>query len=160
MRADRSALATNKPIKQIQNGLWDPEDQPFGVGAVITVRDMNEVAEFQITDVPASVIQSEAMLHQAKERVGGLADSAVGVLSDERRTLGENQARRRRVRGARQGSDRASAPGDGRGPVPDAQDLGRDAARRSAWHAGTAGRHRGAPATAASRASTARSPPT
>jgi hypothetical protein len=91
MKADRSALATNKPIMQMQGGIWDPETQPIGVGRIITVRDKNELTEMQITDVPSSVIQSEQALHMAKERVGGLADSAVGVLSGERRTLGENK---------------------------------------------------------------------
>jgi hypothetical protein len=91
MKADRSALATNKPIMQTQGGLWDPDAQPFGVGRIITVRDRGELQEMQIQDVPQSVIESERSLHMAKERVGGLADSAVGVLSGERRTLGENK---------------------------------------------------------------------
>lgn len=91
MKADRSALATNAPIQQVTGGLWDADAQPFGVGAIIRVRDHNELKQLQVQDVPASVIQSEAQLHQAKERVGGLSDSAVGILSGERRTLGENK---------------------------------------------------------------------
>jgi hypothetical protein len=91
MRADRSALAANKPIMQVQGGLWDSEAQPFGVGRVITVRDHDELKEFNVSDVPSSVIQQEQMLHIAKERVGGLSDSASGVLSAERRTLGEQK---------------------------------------------------------------------
>jgi hypothetical protein len=91
MKADRSALATNKPIKQLQGGIYDPDVQPFGVGRIITVRDQNELQEFDISDVPNSVIESERALASAKERVGGLADSAVGVLSGDRRTLGENR---------------------------------------------------------------------
>lgn len=91
MIADRSALATNAPMQQVQGGLWDAEAQPFGVGRVITVRDHNEIKQMQIPDVPASAIQRENMLHVAKERVGGLSDSASGVLSAERRTLGEQK---------------------------------------------------------------------
>jgi hypothetical protein len=91
MTADRSALATNAPIQQAQGGLWDPEAQPIGVGRVITVRDAHELTVMQIPDVPASAIQREQMLHMAKERVGGLSDTAVGVLSNEHRTLGENK---------------------------------------------------------------------
>ncbi len=91
MKADRSALATNKPIMQMQGGLWDPDAQPIGVGRIITVRDQHELMEMQVTDVPASIVQTEQALHMAKERVGGLSDSAVGVLSGERRTLGENK---------------------------------------------------------------------
>jgi hypothetical protein len=81
MKADRSALATNAPIMQLQGGLWDPEAQPFGVGRVITVRTSERTQAVPGDDVPASVVQSEQMLHMAKERVGGLSDSAVGVLS-------------------------------------------------------------------------------
>jgi hypothetical protein len=91
MIADRSALATNAPIMQEQGGLWDAEAEPFGVGRVIKVRSMNELKQMQILDVPASAIQRENMLHVAKERVGGLSDSASGVLSAERRTLGEQK---------------------------------------------------------------------
>lgn len=91
MKADRSALATNKPLMQVTGGLYDPEAQPFGVGRIITVRDHQELKELNIQDVPASVIQQEQMLMVAKERVGGLSDSAVGVLSSERRTLGEQK---------------------------------------------------------------------
>lgn len=91
MKADRSALATNKPIMQTTGGLWDAEAQPFGIGRIITVRDMQELKEFNIQDVPLSVIQQEQQLMVAKERVSGLSDSAVGVLSSERRTLGEQK---------------------------------------------------------------------
>lgn len=91
MKADRSALATNKPIMQATGGLWDAEAEPFGIGRVIHVRDMQELKEFNIQDVPMSVIQQEQQLMVAKERVSGLSDSAVGVLSSERRTLGEQK---------------------------------------------------------------------
>ena len=91
MKADRSALCTNKPIMQMQGGIWDPDTQPIGVGRIITVRDRNELLELAVSDVPPSIVESERALHLAKERVGGLADSAVGVLSGERRTLGENK---------------------------------------------------------------------
>lgn len=91
MKADRSALATNAPMTQVQGGLWDPEAQPFGVGRVITVRDHQELKQMMITDVPVSVIEQENALQVAKERVGGLSDSAVGILSSQRRTLGEQK---------------------------------------------------------------------
>lgn len=44
-----------------------------------------------IPDVPNSVIEMENSLHQAKERVGGLSDAFVGLLSRQARTLGENK---------------------------------------------------------------------
>jgi len=91
MKADRGALATNAPIKQLQGGLWDSDAQPFGVGRIITVRDHRELEQMQVADVPVSIVEQERALHVAKERVGGLADSASGVLSAERRTLGEQK---------------------------------------------------------------------
>lgn len=91
MKADRGALATNAPFKLRQGALWNPDTQPFGVGRTIPVRDMAEVEPMLIPDVPNSIVEQERALIQAKERVGMLADSAVGVLSDEKRTLGENR---------------------------------------------------------------------
>lgn len=91
MTADRSALATNMPMMQVTGGLYDPEAQPFGVGRIITVRDKGELTPLVIPDVPPSAIQQHNILMGAKERVGGLSDSAVGVLSSERRTLGEQK---------------------------------------------------------------------
>lgn len=91
MKADRGALATNAPIKRRRGALWDPDTQPIGVGRVIDVNEHDELMEMQFKDVPPSIVQSEAILHQAKERVGGLSDAFVGLLSTEQRTLGENR---------------------------------------------------------------------
>lgn len=91
MKADRGALATNAPIKVRQGALWNSDTQPFGVGRTIPVRDMAEVEAMQVPDVPNSVVEQERGLIQAKERVGMLSDSSVGVLADEKRTLGENR---------------------------------------------------------------------
>jgi hypothetical protein len=91
MKADRGALATNAPIQQMQGGLWDAEAQPFGVGRVITVRDHNELTQMQVADVPNSIVEQERAIIQAKERVGHLSDTSIGVQASERRTLGENK---------------------------------------------------------------------
>jgi hypothetical protein len=91
MIADRSALATNAPLMQMEGGLWDADAQPMGLGRVITVRGPNEITPLQIPDVTPSIMEQVSMVHQAKERVGGLADSAVGILSVDKRTLGENK---------------------------------------------------------------------
>jgi len=93
MIADRSALATNAPILRVQGALWDPTEQRFGVGAVIDVRDKNELTAMQIPDVPASVIQREQAILQAKERVSGQNDVALGSTPEVGRTLGEIQIR-------------------------------------------------------------------
>ncbi len=91
MKADRGALATNAPMKRLATALWNPDEQPFGVGRTIDVRDMAEVQQMEVSDVPNGVIEQERAIQSAAERVGGLADTAVGVQSTEARTLGENQ---------------------------------------------------------------------
>lgn len=91
MKADRQNLATNAPMTRLQTALWDPDTQPIGVGRVIDVRDHNEVKPFIVPDVPASVVQSEMVIHQANERVSGLSDNFVGLLAQQERTLGENR---------------------------------------------------------------------
>lgn len=92
MKADRGSLATNKPIMQVTGGLWNPEEQPFGVGRVITVRDAHELTEFQVADVPTSIIEQEQALVIALERVSGLSDTAaVGTQARQSNTLGQDQ---------------------------------------------------------------------
>ena len=93
MRADRAALATSAPLKVQQGALYDPEEQPFGVGAVIYVRDMNEVNQMEIADVPGSVNDWEQTILDATERTMGVNDVASGIQSDSNRTLGEVQMR-------------------------------------------------------------------
>lgn len=91
MRADRSALATNAPIKVQQGALYDPEENPFGVGAVIYCRDMKEIEPIQIPDVPASLNEWEQTVKDGCERTMGVTDIASGVTAGEDRTLGERQ---------------------------------------------------------------------
>lgn len=89
---DRNALATNAPIKRLSGALWDPDAEPFDIGGVITVRDMNEVQQMQITDAPQSSVFLMRDLLQANERVGGLSDVAViGTGGRESNTLGQDQ---------------------------------------------------------------------
>lgn len=92
MKADRSALATNTPIMQTPGGLWDADVQPFGVGRVIQVRDFNELKQFEVSDVPNSVVEQEQALISAKERVGGLSDvAAIGTRGRQSNTLGQDE---------------------------------------------------------------------
>ena len=91
MRADRSALAASAPLKVQQNALYDPEDNPFGAGAVIYVHDPNEVQQMEIADVPDSVNLWEKTVMDAAERTMGVNDIAAGVQSEDARTLGERQ---------------------------------------------------------------------
>lgn len=91
MKADRMTIATNPPLKRRQGALYDPEEQPFGTGQVIDVRDMDEIQPMLIPDVPASAAEHEAILLQAAERLTGVNDTAVGVQAQERRTATEVQ---------------------------------------------------------------------
>lgn len=88
--ADKNALATNAPMTVLQGSAWDPDEQPFGIGRTITVRSHDEIKPLQIGDVPQSIVWLMRDVMAAKERVGGLADTAVGVQAQESRTLGEN----------------------------------------------------------------------
>jgi hypothetical protein len=89
MNADRSILATNPPIKRLTGSLWDPVEQPWGTGAVIDVRAMNEVEAMVVPDLPASAVEREHAVLAAAERVSGQNDIATGATSGEARTLGE-----------------------------------------------------------------------
>lgn len=89
IRADRAALAAQPPIKVQQGALYDPEEQPFGTGAVIWVRDMNEVQAFELPDVTRGMETWGAECISAAERTVGLTDSASGVTPEERRTATE-----------------------------------------------------------------------
>jgi hypothetical protein len=91
MNADRSTLATNPPMKRRQGALYDPEEQPWGTGQMIDVRDMDELQPIEIPDVPSSGFQREAMILQAAERLTGVNDTAVGVQAEEKRTATEVQ---------------------------------------------------------------------
>jgi hypothetical protein len=91
MNADRSTLATQPPMKRLQGALYDPEEQPWGTGAVIDVRDMDEIEPMQVPDVPPSAMQREGMILQAAERLTGVNDTAVGVQAQEKRTATEVQ---------------------------------------------------------------------
>jgi hypothetical protein len=91
MRADRSTMAVQAPIKRLQGALWDPIEQPWGAGAVIDVRDMREVEPMQVPDVPPSVVDWERGLERQAERLVGVNDIASGQTMQESKTLGEVQ---------------------------------------------------------------------
>lgn len=89
MIADRAALATSAPLMRTVGGLWNPYEQPFAPGAVIDVRDQQEVRQLQVADVPQSVIVQKQGVRSDLERGVGLNDVSVGQETQERRTLGE-----------------------------------------------------------------------
>ena len=94
MKADRMALKAGQPIKRLIGALWEPYEQPMGPRSVIDVRDMNEVQPMQgIEDVPNSVMAWGAEIRGDADRLIGQNDTALGVDTQEQRTLGEVQLR-------------------------------------------------------------------
>jgi hypothetical protein len=91
MRADRSTMAAQAPIKRLIGALWDPLEQPWGASSVIDVRDMREVEPVQVPDVPPSVIDWERACERTAERLVGVNDIASGQAMQESKTLGEVQ---------------------------------------------------------------------
>lgn len=89
MFADRSALATSAPILQIEGSPWDPARAPFGPRRVIKVRDLNELKQLDVRDVPNSVITQMQMVMSFAERLSGQNDITTGQLAQQDRTLGE-----------------------------------------------------------------------
>ena len=89
MLADRAAMVARAPIKRLEGALWDPDEQPFGPGQVITVRDMREVEPMTMPDLSAPLIERERETLSASERLAGINDVALGSAPKEQRTLGE-----------------------------------------------------------------------
>ena len=91
MRADRSAMVAQAPVKRLAGALWDPLEQPWGAGAVIDVRDMREIEPVQVPDVPNSLIDWERGIERTAERLVGVNDIATGQTLADTKTLGEVQ---------------------------------------------------------------------
>lgn len=91
MFADRSTLATSAPFLQVVGGMWDPTIRPFGPREVIPVRDLNDLKQLEVKDVPSSVTQNLQMVLAAAERLSGMNDLTLGVQAAGDRTLGENR---------------------------------------------------------------------
>jgi hypothetical protein len=91
MCADRSSMAANAPIKKVAGALWDEDEQPWGPKAVITVRDMREIEQQVVQDVPASLFANIDRCERTAERLAGVNDIASGQVAQESRTLGEIQ---------------------------------------------------------------------
>ncbi len=81
MFMDRSILKTNAPLMQTEGGLWNPALKPWGPGRVISVRDMTELKQFEISDVPQSVPLMMKEVLSASERLSGMNDTTTGQTS-------------------------------------------------------------------------------
>lgn len=91
MAADRSSMKNAAPIMRQQGALWDPIEQPWGPKQVIDVRDVRELKQVEVDDVPQSVYTNIQMMERTAERLAGVNDVASGQVSQETRTLGEVQ---------------------------------------------------------------------
>lgn len=91
MNAFRATLKSHAPMKRRRGSSWDPRIQPMGADQVIDVDDMHEIEPFEIEDVSQQALSKEQQCVSDGQRVIGINDVAIGQLSSERRTLGENE---------------------------------------------------------------------
>ncbi len=94
LKADRMAMKASQPVLRSVQALWQPFEQPLGPRSVIDVRQMDEIKMLQgIDDVPQSVYQWGNELRSDADRLIGQNDTALGVDTEEQKTLGEVQLR-------------------------------------------------------------------
>lgn len=91
MLADRASLQLQAPLKKMTGALWDPDEEPFGPKAVITVRDMREVEALQLPDYTAPARERILDTERQAEKLAGMSDMASGTNPNVDRTLGESQ---------------------------------------------------------------------
>lgn len=89
MLADRAAMQLQAPLKRLQGALWDPDSEPIGPKAIISVRSMNEVEPMLFPDATGPALERIRDAERAGERLSGINDASAGVMSDMKRTLGE-----------------------------------------------------------------------
>jgi len=91
MRADLGALmvAAAGTLKVAQNALYDPDEQPFGVGTTIYVRDPNEVQQVDVPQMPPILTEWERSILDGSEKTMGVNEIASGIQPQNDRTLGE-----------------------------------------------------------------------
>jgi len=93
MRADKAGLAVSAPTKKLVGALWDEHEQPWGPRQVITVRDMREVEQMQVSDVPQSINQWKSDVRMDADRIVGQNDTSLGQETGKDATLGEVRIR-------------------------------------------------------------------
>lgn len=89
MLADRASMQLQAPLKRKQGALWDPDTEPIGPKAIISVRAMDEIEPMQFPDATAPAIERIRDAERAGERLAGINDAAAGIMSETKRTLGE-----------------------------------------------------------------------
>jgi hypothetical protein len=89
MFIDRATLANSAPFLVTEGSSWNPSLRPFGPRQQIPVRDMNEIKQLEVKDVPNSIVEGIRMVLQAAERISGQNDTSTGLLQRGDSTLGE-----------------------------------------------------------------------
>ena len=89
--ADNTELELSAPMMKLRTSPWDPDSEPFGPKAVITVNSLNEIQRMEIPDHTRAGVERLREVERAGERLSGINDAAAGVSSEEQRTLGEVQ---------------------------------------------------------------------
>lgn len=87
--ADDGSVSLQMPVKRLQGALWDPDTEPLGPKAVITVRNMNEVEFMQRQNNTSIAVERIRDCERTGERLSGINDASAGITSQEQRTLGE-----------------------------------------------------------------------
>jgi hypothetical protein len=94
LKADRMAMKASQPVMRLHTALWNSFEEPLGPRSVITVRSHDEVRMLQgIDDVPQSIYHWGNELRSDADRLIGQNDTALGVDTEEQKTLGEVQLR-------------------------------------------------------------------
>lgn len=89
MFTDRMTLKTNAPMIQVEGSPWNPAERPFGPGEVLPVRDLSELKQLEVSDVPQSVIYAIKEVLASAERLSGMNDTTTGQTSSPNTTLGD-----------------------------------------------------------------------
>ncbi len=89
--ADDASMQLQLPLKRKTTSTWDPDAEPLGPKAVMTVREMGEVEFLQRQ--PNTGVAGERIERnwRGAERLSMINDAAAGVTSENQRTLGEIQ---------------------------------------------------------------------
>lgn len=91
MAADRGSMEVQAPLKRKLTAYWDPDEEPFGPKAVITVREMDEVQPMELPSQTRVAMEHINYSERQGERLTGVTDLSAGVTPSEDRTLGERE---------------------------------------------------------------------
>jgi hypothetical protein len=91
MLADRGSMEVQGGWKKQAGALWDPDEQPMGPRAVITVRSMDEIQPIEIPQMTTPARERIIDTERQAEKLAGMSDIASGSQPNEDRTLGETQ---------------------------------------------------------------------